>query len=155
MMPWIGWLLLGGVLVLAELFTGTFYLLMIAIGMAAGALVAWLGVGIEWQFVIAAIVSVAGTIVVRRSQFGKRQKIDSAKDRNVNLDIGQTINVAHWMKENVGGDAADVGLYTARVKYRGALWDVELAQGEVAHSGQFFIQEIRGSRLIVAGHSNK
>ena len=155
MLPWIGWLLLGGGLVLAELFTGTFYLLMIAIGMAAGALTAWLGAALEWQFVVAAIVSVAGTIVVRRSQFGKREKVDSAKDRNVNLDIGQPINIEKWAQENTGGDAASVGFYTARVKYRGALWDVELAPGETAHSGQFFIQEIRGSRLIVAGHSNK
>ncbi|KAF3996249.1 NfeD family protein [Glaciimonas immobilis] len=155
MLPWIAWLLSGGVLVLAELFTGTFYLLMIAIGMAAGALAAWFGAGLEWQFVIAAIVSVAGTIVVRRSQFGKRQKVDSAKDRNVNLDIGQPINVDRWTEENAGGAADNVELYTARVKYRGALWDVELAPGEVAHSGQFFIQEIRGSRLIVASHSSR
>ncbi|MGS0740308.1 NfeD family protein [Glaciimonas sp. GG7] len=155
MTAWVGWALLGGVLVLAELFTGTFYLLMVAVGMGAGAIAASVGVSLEWQFVIAAIVAVAGTVVVRRSRFGKRGKVNAARDRNINLDIGQTINVDLWHAESVSDDADKAGLYTARVKYRGALWDVELAPGENAHAGQFIIAEIRGSRLIVASHLNK
>ncbi|HCN90871.1 MAG TPA: NfeD family protein, partial [Oxalobacteraceae bacterium] len=36
MTDWIVWSVLAGILVILELFTGTFYLLMIAIGFAAG-----------------------------------------------------------------------------------------------------------------------
>ena len=38
-----GWWLAAGVLVVAELATGTFYLLMLALGLAAGALAAHAG----------------------------------------------------------------------------------------------------------------
>ncbi|MFS2021308.1 NfeD family protein, partial [Massilia sp. CT11-108] len=38
MAEWMGWLVAAGVLVILELFTGTFYLLMIAIGLAAAAI---------------------------------------------------------------------------------------------------------------------
>ena len=41
------WWLMAGAAVVAELLTGTFYLLMLAIGLAAGALAAHLGVGME------------------------------------------------------------------------------------------------------------
>jgi hypothetical protein len=37
----------------------------------------------------------------------------------------------------------------ARVMYRGAMWDVELAPGQAAAPGVFTIREVRGSRLIV------
>ena len=40
---WLIWVIAGFVLVIAELLTGTFYLLVIGIGAFAGALVAWLG----------------------------------------------------------------------------------------------------------------
>ncbi|MBC7489631.1 MAG: NfeD family protein [Glaciimonas sp.] len=152
---WVGWLLLSGLLILAELFTSTFYLLMIAFGVGAGAIAELVGLSLEWQFVAAAIVSVAGTVVVRTSRFGKWRTVSAARDSNVNLDIGQTINVDHWHGESNSDSMANVGFYKARAKYRGALWDVELAIGEEPHSGQFTIQEIRGSHLIVASHSDK
>ena len=43
MTDWMSWLVVAGILVIAELFTGTFYLLMIAIGLSAGALAALAG----------------------------------------------------------------------------------------------------------------
>jgi len=42
---------------------------------------------------------------------------------------------------------------TARANYRGATWDVELAPGEEAASGEFVIREINANRLIVAAKS--
>ena len=46
--PTIWWLLTGGAVAI-ELLTGTFYLLMLAIGMAAGAVTAHLGGGVVMQ----------------------------------------------------------------------------------------------------------
>jgi len=42
---------------------------------------------------------------------------------------------------------------TARANYRGVTWDVELAPGEEAASGEFVIREINANRLIVAAKS--
>ncbi|MFZ4877751.1 NfeD family protein [Janthinobacterium sp. Mn2066] len=137
MADWIGWFVAAGVVLILELFTGTFYLLMIAIGISAGGLVALAGANGVWQALAAAVVGVVATLLLRRSRFGKAARRDAAQDPNVNLDIGQSVVVAHW----VDG--------VARVMYRGALWDVELIPGSDTQAGQYTIRAVRGSRLIV------
>jgi membrane protein implicated in regulation of membrane protease activity len=138
MAEWMGWLAAAGVLVILELFTGTFYLLMIAIGLAVGGLVALLGAGGPVQTIAAAVVGVLATALLHRSRFGRPARQDATRDRNVNLDIGQRVTVPAW----------DNG--RARVMYRGALWDVELGQGATPQAGDFRIVEVQGSRLVVA-----
>jgi membrane protein implicated in regulation of membrane protease activity len=138
MADWMGWLVAAGVLVILELFTGTFYLLMIAIGLAAGAIVALAGPGVPAQAIVAAIVGVLATGLLHRSRFGHPARTNAQRDRNVNLDIGQRVTVPAW----------DNG--RARVMYRGALWDVELTHGVAPHAGEFRIVEVDGSRLVVA-----
>ncbi|WP_426078848.1 NfeD family protein [Janthinobacterium sp. PSPC3-1] len=139
MADWTGWFIAGGLVLILELFSGTFYLLMIAIGMSAGALAALAGANGPLQGLCAAVVGVAATLLLRRSRsrFGKAARRDAAQDPNVNLDIGQSVAVAHW----VDG--------VARVMYRGALWDVELMPGSDTQAGQYTIRAVRGSRLIV------
>ncbi|HJV03189.1 MAG TPA: NfeD family protein [Burkholderiaceae bacterium] len=140
MADWTFWLVAAGVTAILELFTGTFYLLMIAIGLATGALAALAGAGTPAQTMVAALVGLVATAVLRRSKFGRPSRSDTARDPNVNLDIGQTVNVPQWQDG------------TARVMYRGAQWDVELAPGAhaLAAPGLYTIREVRGSRLIVA-----
>ena len=53
------WWIITGVAVAAELATGTFVLLMLAIGLAAGAIAAHLGLGVTGQLVTAAVVGAA------------------------------------------------------------------------------------------------
>lgn len=137
MSDWSFWLLAAGVTVVLELLTGTFYLLMIAIGLAAGALAAVAGGGIAAQLLVAAVVGVLATGLLWRSKAGRPQTVDAAVDPNVNMDIGQTVNVPDWQN----------GM--ARVMYRGALWDVELAAGSPPAAGVYTIRAVRGSRLIV------
>jgi membrane protein implicated in regulation of membrane protease activity len=144
MSDWIIWLLSAGVLVVLEMFTGTFYLLMVAIGMVAGGLGALAGASGPLQLVVASVVGILATYALRRSGFGKFARTDPARDPNVNLDIGQTVTVSEW--QSAGG-----GMYTARTMYRGAMWDVELQPGFAAQAGSFVIRELRGSRLIVTG----
>lgn len=138
MADWMNWLVAAGVLVVLELFTGTFYLLMIAIGLAFGALAALAGASGPLQTIAAGVVGVIATGLLHRSRLGRPAKSNPARDHNVNLDIGQHVTVAAW---NEG---------RARVMYRGALWDVELGQGATAQAGDFRIVEVQGSRLIVA-----
>jgi membrane protein implicated in regulation of membrane protease activity len=138
MSDWMAWLAAAGVLVILELFTGTFYLLMIAIGLALGGLAALAGAGLPLQAIVAGAVGVLATGLLHRSRFGRPARGDAARDSNVNLDIGQRLSVDGWQDGR------------ARVRYRGALWDVELAQGATARPGDFRIVEVQGSRLVVA-----
>ncbi|MEX5748862.1 NfeD family protein [Massilia sp. X63] len=138
MTDWMGWLVVAGVLVIAELFTGTFYLLMIAIGLSAGALAAFGGASGPLQTLSAAAVGLVATAVLHRSRFGKPARSNAARDPNVNLDIGGRVAVAHWRDGR------------ARVMYRGALWDVELGPGALPEAGDYRIVEVLGNRLIVA-----
>lgn len=144
MMDWAIWFVLAGVAIGVELFTGTFYLLMIAIGLGAGGVAALLGGRLEWQLLLAAAIGFAAIGALRRSRFGRMGKENAARDPNVILDIGQSVQVDHWTDLD--------GTHTARIRYRGAEWDVELAAGSPVQAGQFVIREVRGSRLIVSHH---
>lgn len=62
---WIIWVVLGVCLVIAEIFTLGFFLFWFGIGALAAALVAFLGLGIGWQFLAFTIVSVVLTMLSR------------------------------------------------------------------------------------------
>ena len=143
MKDWMGWLVLVGMLVILEMFTGTFYLLMIAIGLAAGAMAALTGVAGEVQLAVAAITGMIATYGLRRSKWGRFSRRNAARDSNVNLDIGQTLMVDDW-----NGDYR-----SASAMYRVALWDIELEYGGQARPGSFVIREVRGSRLVVTNNN--
>jgi len=133
------WWIAAGVLVVAELMTGTFYLLMIALGFLAGALVYEFGAPLDVQMMVAAAVGLAAVITLRRSRFGRRRRMtDASTDPGVNLDIGATLAVAAWRDGR------------ARTMYRGAEWDVELAPGEPEDAPLYEIKAMRGSCLVVA-----
>lgn len=141
---WIFWLAAAVILVIVEIFTGTFYLLMVALGLAAGALCAWFGLDVPLQFVIAALVGAIATFALHRRHAGTAKRPDAASNANINIDIGQNVTVHAWRIESGNRPLA-------RVMYRGAMWDVELAPGEEARPGVFTICALRGSRLIVTG----
>ncbi|MGF6444993.1 membrane protein implicated in regulation of membrane protease activity [Paraburkholderia youngii] len=130
---WIG----AGVLVVLELMSGTFYLLMIAFGFVAAALARIAGAGPDLQFVVAALVALAAVVALRRSRFARRRREQASRNPDVNLDIGQTLNVPAWQSRK------------ARATYRGAAWDVELAAGEPEDAQVYEIRELRGSCLVV------
>lgn len=137
------WLAVAGVLVAIEIFSGTFYLLMIAIGLAAGGLTAVAGLPLFIQFIVAGIVGILVTLILKRSRVF--HKPDAQRNPAVLLDIGQTLDVGKWEKP-------DNGNYRARVNYRGAPWDVELLPDGEPVAGQFVIREIRGAILLVDNH---
>lgn len=132
------WWLMAGTAVVAELLTGTFYLLMVAIGLMAGALAAHLGMDLNTQLVVAAIVG-GGTVA--GYYFVKKKNPDTqpaASNRDVNLDVGETVQVDAW---NADG--------TAQVRYRGAQWTVLLRPGNAPSPGTYRVAEVVGSRLLV------
>lgn len=132
---WIG----AGVLIVAELLTGTFYLLMIALGFLAGAIAHLAGATAPVQFAVAALVALAAVVALRRSRFGRRKaRRDAASNPDVHPDIGATLEVLEWRDGRT------------RALYRGALWDIELAPGARADARLYEIAAVHGNRLIVA-----
>lgn len=138
MSDWTYWLIGAGILIVAELFIGTFYLLMIAIGLLFGAAVAWFGASGPLQTLAAAAIGIGATMVLRRTRYARPTRGKAANDPSINLDIGQRVTVPQWQDRR------------ARVMYRGALWDVELRAGQEPQPGDFEIVEVQGNRLIVA-----
>ena len=133
----IWWLLAGGVIV-AELLTGTFYLLMVALGLTAAALVAHADLPLTGQIVTAAVVG-GGAVVAWHYAKRKRPGDPSARaDRSVNLDVGETIAIDSW---NADG--------TTTVKYRGATWTAIHRPGVTPSTGMHRVAELVGSRLLV------
>ena len=132
------WWLIAGGLVAAELLTGSFYLLMLAIGAVAGAIAAHLGASETGQILSAALIGTAAVIacyLLRRRQ-ARMQPAES--DRSMNLDIGESVQVENW--------AADG---TAQVRYRGAQWTVVLRPGNAPTPGSHRVAEVIGNRLLV------
>ncbi|AYD64361.1 NfeD family protein [Achromobacter sp. LC458] len=134
---WI-WLGLAALALIGELATGTFYLLLVALGLAAAGAAAWLGTGLEWQLVACGVVLMLGLLALRKTRVLKKREVNSARNADVNLDIGQTVSVESWSEQR-----------TARVWYRGAHWQAELAPGHAPHAGEHTITELRGSTLVL------
>ena len=134
---WI-WLGLAALALIGELATGTFYLLLGALGLAAGGVAAGVGAHIEWQLVACGVVVLLGLAALRKARVLKKREVDPGRNADVNLDIGQTVMVDAWAANG-----------TARVWYRGAHWQAELAAGQPAHGGEHVITELRGTRLVL------
>ena len=75
------WWLAAGAAVAVELATGTFSLLMIAIGLAAGALTAHLGAALAGQFVVAAVVG-GGAVAGWHFTRGRRARTEPSPQAN-------------------------------------------------------------------------
>src|SRR5215213_7235135 len=108
---WLAWGVLGLVLVIAELLTGTFYLLMLGVAAFGAAGSAWLGHSFAVQAIVACVVSVAGCYGVHvyraRNRAGQMPSID----------VGMPANFESWI---------DAGSRLARVRYRGASWEARV-----------------------------
>jgi membrane protein implicated in regulation of membrane protease activity len=59
------WIVLGVILIIAEIFTLGFVLFWFGVGAIAAALTGWLGFGFGWQFLVFAIVSIVLTAMSR------------------------------------------------------------------------------------------
>jgi membrane protein implicated in regulation of membrane protease activity len=133
------WWLLAGAAVALELVTGTFYLLMLAVGLAAGAIAAYLGFSTVVQLLAAAVIG-GGAVFAWYLYRGKSPApLPANANRDVNLDIGEPVQVDRW---NADG--------TTTVKFRGASWTaVSSNPADTGGIGQFRIRELLGNRLVI------
>lgn len=132
------WWLIAGVLVIAELLTGTFYLLMMALGAIAGAISAHLGMSNHTQIIVAAVLASGAVLVCYLARKRRPPHPPATGNRDVNMDVGETVMVEQW---NADG--------TAQVRYRGATWTVIGRPGGLPASGMHRVAEVIGNRLLV------
>ena len=131
------WLIIAGLLLIAELLTGTFYLLMLGIA----AIFAWLsmlaGAHFLAQTIFFLICAAILTVLTRRY----RHHINARNRPNLaeNLDAGEIITVHNW--ENGIG----------HTHYRGAQWAVQLETAVQAPltDGSYRIVRLDGTRIRV------
>jgi len=133
------WWVLALGLGIAEMLTGTFFMLVLALGCIAGGFAAAAAAPLWLQCLIAGLVSLAGTAWARRNRARQAPSAPAARNPDVLADIGERVHVQAW-----GADRR------ARVQFRGTQWDAALASGEVAEAGEFTIIELSGNCLILA-----
>lgn len=133
---WIWWLA-AVVLVIAEMASGTFYLVAVAFGLAVAGLVAYSGMAWGGQAAVAALLCSASVVWIYR---WRKRHVRKNEHPNLANDIGQTVRVVQWSDER-----------HARVSYRGAEWDAELSGKAQADTGRqtWQIRDITGTRLII------
>lgn len=147
----------AGVLLVVELTSGTFYLLMIALGFVAAGLARLAGVAGTGQVVVAALLAASAMLALRGWRRRRRAPGDRGRDPDpypaaansvapddaasahaaLNLDVGAPVYVAHWENGR------------ARARYRGADWDATLADGLAETTGWHRILRIDGIRLVL------
>jgi membrane protein implicated in regulation of membrane protease activity len=137
---WLMWTIVGFALVIAELVTGTFYLLVLGAGAFVSAIAAWLGANTVVQALAGGAVAIAGAWFVHRWHLGHRRL---AGDKDNFLDRGQPVVLDGWSNENAG---------IARVKYRGTTWDARLTHSaeRPTPGATLYIEGQEGTLLLVA-----
>jgi membrane protein implicated in regulation of membrane protease activity len=137
------WWLLAGIAVAAELTTGTFYLLMVALGLAAGALAAHASMAVGAQLVVASVIGGGATALWHWKRSRTPEDRPVQENRDVNLDVGERVQVAAWEPDG-----------TARVAYRGSTWSARLQPGAAPAPGLHRVAAVEGNWLVLAPASN-
>ena len=107
------WAIAGFILIIAELMTGTFYLLVLGVAALLAALVALLGGAIWVQVIVGAAASGVGVYLA--NQWHAKHKNDPRGSNDLN--IGQSVVIESWVNQAAG---------MVRVKYRGTTWDAKV-----------------------------
>ena len=131
------WRSTGGAIAI-EMATGTYCLLMVAAGLAAGAVAAHLGLSLAAQCVAAAVVGSATTLGLYLRQRNRPRGPAAAASPDVVMDVGNTVQVDAWLPDG-----------TASVFYRGARWTAVHRAGHPASTGMHRIAEVVGNRLVL------
>jgi membrane protein implicated in regulation of membrane protease activity len=110
------WAIAGFVLIIAELLTGTFYLLVLGVAALVGAGVAFAGGAFWLQAILTSAAALIGIYLVH--MWWQRHPKDPKTE--VHLDVGQSVTLESWVDQSQGA---------ARVKYRGSSWDARVEGG--------------------------
>jgi membrane protein implicated in regulation of membrane protease activity len=132
------WWIAAGVLAALELATGTFYVLMLAIGCVFGALAGYATPSFFTQVLVALVVGGAAVLAWHQKRRRGSPRMAAAANPDINLDVGEQVQVDGW---NADG--------TARVSYRGAAWNVRWIGDGTPVPGPHRIAEVRHNELAL------
>ncbi len=132
------WWLAAGVLVAAELATGTFYLLMLALGAAAGAIAAHAGLPLTGQIATAAVLGGGAVVAWHLRSSLRPAAAPAATNPDVNLDVGGTVQVPAWDADG-----------SARIAYRGSHWEARHVGTGHPVPGLHVIRAVEGNHLLL------
>ena len=141
---WILWVLLGVILIIAEIFTPGFVLLWFGAGAIAAALAALVGAGYPFQFLIFFVVSIALT-AASRTIFTKYLMRDEGE--------GSYKSGADSLPGQVGMvvAASRGALSEGAVKVYGSTWTAYPAEGEepLEAGARVIVESVRGASIYV------
>jgi membrane protein implicated in regulation of membrane protease activity len=130
------WAIAGIALIIAELITGTFYLLVLGVAALAGSAAAFLHYPFWIQAPVAAAIAIIGVTLVTR--FRNAQ----VSQPSASLDVGQSVVLDAWVNERER---------LARVRYRNAMWDAKVLDEAGAEAGRtLYIRHVDGNTLHVS-----
>ena len=132
----LAWIVVALVLVIVELVTGTFYLVMLAVAAFGAAAAAWLGYDFRVQSIVASVVAAVGCYGVHL--YRERNRAEQMPP----LDAGMPANFESWI---------DAGARLARVRYRGTSWDARVVGADTVEPGTtLYVLATDGNTLQVA-----
>ena len=132
------WLIAAVILVVLEMFVGTFYLLVIAAALASVGLTEWLfATGMEFNLALLGVLCLGGIFLARRYQ--KRRASDHMQV-NLPLDINQAVKIEQHLHDNV-----------YQVHYRGTVWQAQLqdTQQDIGIGQTAYISSRQGNVLFI------
>ena len=141
---WIIWLIVGVALIVAEIFTLGFVLFWFGIGALAAAFAGFLGLGIGWQFLVFAVISIALT-AMSRTIFLKYLPLG---DDESNVKTGMD---ALPGKVGTVTSASKGALMEGAVKVYGSTWTAYPIDGEseLVEGEKVEVVQIKGSSIYV------
>ena len=133
--PALTWAIVGLALVIVELLTGTFYLLMLGVAAFGAAGTAWLGYDFPVQVVVACLIAAGGCYGVHAYRENNRSR------QMPPVDAGMPASFETWI---------DAPARLARVRYRGASWDARVEGLEALEPGTtVYVHATDGNTLKV------
>jgi membrane protein implicated in regulation of membrane protease activity len=132
---YIWWAVIGIALIIAELATATFYLLVIGIAALAASAMAYLNYSFWIQALVAVAAATIGVVLATRFRA-------SRVAASPGLDVGQSVVFDSWVSEKDR---------LARVRYRNSLWDARVPDAQAVETGEvFYIQRADGNMLHIS-----
>ena len=131
------WLIAAVILVVLEMFVGTFYLLVIAAALASVGLTEWLfATGMEFNLALLGVLCLGGIFLARRYQ---KRRASAHVQINLPLDINQAVKIEQHLHDNV-----------YQVHYRGTVWQAQLQDNSDINIGQTaYISARQGNVLFI------
>jgi membrane protein implicated in regulation of membrane protease activity len=130
------WAIFGLALIIVELLTGTFYLLVLGFAAFGAAVAAWAGADFPVQAIVAGAIAAIGCYGVHmyRAKNSTRQM--------PSVDSGNPAKFESWIDQNAR---------LARVSYRGAPWNARVEGGDSPEPGAIiYVQGTDGNTLKVS-----